>query len=298
MSHILSRLYQDANDLQIILDLITRIRPLNYLNDYPAKADLEENLASATTRVNTRLWFADDQPIGWASVDEFNNLLWDLDRRHVKMLGLELVEWGESCIRKKLANGGIATLDAKCREDDDSRISFLNRHGFGRTGETNVSMWRDLTQPIPEPNLPSGFVIRSTSGTQETAAIASTHRAAFGTSYMTTENRLIIMNTTEYDPSLDLVVLAPNGEIAANCICSVNKLEKRGLTDPVLTHPNFQRRGLARALLLTGLKLLKERGMMTAHLGTSGNNIAMQKTAESVGFTIEYMTIWFSKEVN
>jgi ribosomal protein S18 acetylase RimI-like enzyme len=65
----------------------------------------------------------------------------------------------------------------------------------------------------------------------------------------------------------------------------------------VSTHPRFQRLGLARALLLRGLRLLKERGMTSAHLGTSGMNIAMLKTAEWVGFTIEYKTTWFSKEV-
>jgi hypothetical protein len=56
--------------------------------------------------------------------------------------------------------------------------------------------------------------------------------------------------------------------------------------------------GLSRALLLTGLRLLKARGMLSTHLGTSGDNIAMQKTAVSVGFKVEYRTIWFSKEVH
>ncbi len=115
---------------------------------------------------------------------------------------------------------------------------------------------------------------------------------------MTTENRLVIMNTSEYDPALDLVVVAPDGMVAAYCTCSVNELGKTGETDPVATHPSYQRMGLARALLLKGMSLLKERGMASAHLGTSGSNIAMQKTAESVGFTVEYTTIWFSKEVN
>jgi ribosomal protein S18 acetylase RimI-like enzyme len=115
---------------------------------------------------------------------------------------------------------------------------------------------------------------------------------------MTTENRLAIMNTSDYDPSLDLLVIAPDGTIAAYCTCSVNEREKKGSTDPVATHPKYQRMGLSRGLLLTGLRLLKEHGMTSAHLGTSGDNVAMQKTAESVGFTMEYKTIWFSKEVN
>jgi hypothetical protein len=56
--------------------------------------------------------------------------------------------------------------------------------------------------------------------------------------------------------------------------------------------------GLARALLLAGLRLLKEHGMTSAHLGTSGDNVVMQRTAEAVGFIVEYKTIWFSKTVD
>ena len=158
-------------------------------------------------------------------------------------------------------------------------------------------MTRQLSEPIPEAELPQGFIIRSIKGMDEAEAVASTHRAAFGTEYMTTENRLVIMNTSGYDPSLDLLAIAPNGNIAAYCSCSVNDQTKIGMTDPVATHPDYQRMGLARALLLEGMQLLKERGMMSAHLGTSGNNLGMKKTAESVGFTVEYTTIWFSKEV-
>ena len=38
--------------------------------------------------------------------------------------------------------------------------------------------------------------------------------------------------------------------------------------------------------------------MDQARLGTSADNTGMQKAAESAGFTVEYKTIWFSKEVN
>jgi ribosomal protein S18 acetylase RimI-like enzyme len=68
-----------------------------------------------------------------------------------------------------------------------------------------------------------------------------------------------------------------------------------GQTDPVATHPGYQKLGLARALLLTGLSLLKERGMKTASLGTSSDNIAMQKTARSAGFYMSHKKIWFEK---
>lgn len=298
MNHISSRIYEDEKDFQIIVDLLIKVRPATHLNDYPVKVDIEENLASEVIRANTRLWFDERLPVGWAYVDEFNNLHWELDNNYEEALGAEIVAWGESCIIKKLANGETSTLDASCREDYAERISFLQRHGFRQTDGTSFHMTQPLCEPILEPELPSGFVIRPISGIEEAEAVASTHRAAFGTEYMTTEKRFAIMNTSEYDPSLDLVVVAPGGMIAAYCTCSVNKETKTGTTDPIATHPKYQRMGLARALLLAGMRLLKERGMKYALLVTSEDNIAMQKTAESVGFTVEYKTIWFSKEVN
>jgi ribosomal protein S18 acetylase RimI-like enzyme len=118
---------------------------------------------------------------------------------------------------------------------------------------------------------------------------------------MTTEERLSMMTTPEYDPSLDLVAVAPGGALAAYCMCYISAEENartgrnNGCTDPVATHPRFQRLGLARALLLHGLRLLRARGMDFARLGTSSDNIAMQRAAQSVGFRLEFANVWFEK---
>ncbi len=297
MNHITSRRYEGEKDFHSMVDLIVRARPPEYRNDYPVRVDLEENLASATVCAKTRLWFDDLRPIGWALVDDYNNLLWELEQQYESVLGSQLVDWAEACLRRGLAAGESAALDTNCREDYTARIVFLERHGFQRTGSANVAMVRLLSEPIPEPELPPGFLIRPLAGSSELEAVAAMHRAAFGTEYMTAENRLVIMSTAEYDAALDLVAIAPDGAIAANCICSANEQEKIGRTDPVATHPQYQHMGLARALLLTGLRLLKERGMLTARLGTSGDNLAMQKAAASAGFGLEYRTLWFSKQV-
>jgi mycothiol synthase len=298
MSYLSSRLYQDKTDLQPIIDFTLKVRPAEHLNDYPRKVDLEENLASTEIQANTRLWFDGSQLVGYAYVDDFRNLRWEIESQYVEWIGAEVVDCGESCIRKRLAKDETSTLDASCREDYAEKLSFLQKHEFRQTADLTIQMARALSESIPEPQLSQGFIIRPLNGIQEAEAIASTHRAAFGTDFMTTENRLAIMNTSEYDPSLDLVAVAPDGTIAAYCTCSVNDGNKEGSTDPVATHPRFQRKGLARALLLTGMKMLKERGMETACLGTRGDNLAMQKTAESVGFQMATRIFWFEKKVS
>jgi mycothiol synthase len=298
MSAILSRAYKDERDFQIMIDLLNRIRPASRINDYPAGVNIEENLASEAMRANTKLWFDGTRPIGWAYVDDSRNLCWEVEKQYTEEVGREMVAWGEACIHKNLATGETATLDASCREGIKERLDFISQHGFHQTEVMTVHMKRQLSEPIPEFELPLGFSIRSVKGNEEAEAIASAHRAAFGTGYMTTENRLIIMNTSEYDPALDLVAIAPDGIIAAYCTCSVNEQTKVGTTDPVATHPDYQRLGLAKALLLKGLRMLKEHGMESASLGTNGANLAMQKAAKSVGFCLEHRVLWFEKEIS
>jgi ribosomal protein S18 acetylase RimI-like enzyme len=231
-------------------------------------------------------------------VDDSHNLLWELKSQYTELLGAEIVAWGVDCIRINLTAGEISTLDASCCEDDNQRLDFLHQHGFHQTDVITVSMKRDLSEPIADSVLPEGFFVRAIKGTEEAEAVASTHRAAFESEYMSTENRLAIMNTSEYDPALDLMVIAPDGSIAAYCTCSVNEQNREGSTDPVATHPRFQGMGLAKALLCQGMQMLKERGMKSASLGTSGQNIAMQKAAESAGFVLEHRTFWFEKDIN
>jgi len=111
------------------------------------------------------------------------------------------------------------------------------------------------------------------------------------------------MDVPDYDPDLDLVAAAEDGPLAGYCFCYISYAENAqtgrldGYTDPVAVHPDYQRRGLARAMLFAGLRLLQERGMHTARLSTSANNLAMQRAAESAGYQVESATIWYSMPV-
>jgi ribosomal protein S18 acetylase RimI-like enzyme len=293
-----SRAYSHPGDLARILDFVRTVRPPERIGDDPHSVDLEELLLLPEIHANTRLWFG---PAGelraCACVDTFDHLRFEFAPGSEGDFGADVVAWGEGIIRAR----GNSTLGASCRSEDQSHQDFLLAHGFERLTDRTLHYVRPLSQPIPEPLLPPGFIIRPLKGETEAAEVAALHCAAFGTEHMTLERRLGIMRASEYIPELDLVAVAPDGRLAAYTLGSVSAAEnartgrRDGSTDPLATHPDFQRRGLARALLLTGMKMLKERGLDTARLSTGGDNLAMQKTAESAGFVVEGRTLWFQK---
>jgi ribosomal protein S18 acetylase RimI-like enzyme len=306
MTAFTNRLYAGATDLQGMIDLIIAVRPADRITDYPGAVDLQEAVARPFIQANTRLWEdAGGRLVSFAFVDEYRNLRFEIAPRAAGSdVESQIITWGEECLRKiRSKPDKEVTLDASCREDDAERVEILQRQGFKLQSIRSLHMVRALDEPILSPHLPAGFIIRQVVGENEVEAIVALHRAAFGTDAMTIDERLAMMRTTEYDPELDLVAIAPDGTFAAYCMCSISQEENsrtgrnEGYTDPVATHPEFQRQGLARALLLTGLRLLKQRGMETAVLGTSSENDAMRKTAESVGFSVQSAKIWFAKKV-
>lgn len=306
MTILTTRAYSGASDLQSMLDLLVAARSADRITDYPGIVDLRELLALIDVQGNTRLWLSgDNQVVGFALVDPYNNFLFEVDQQSAgPLIESQMVAWGVACIRRVAMqeNSQTWTLDASCRDGDSQRIAMLERNGFVRQAVRSLHMTSSLDDPIPAPQVPTGFSIRPVAGEHEVHALVDLHRAAFGTKNMTIEERLAMMRALEYDPALDLLAVAPDGRLAAYCMCSISQEENRrsgrneGSTDPVATHPDFQGQGLAKALLLTGLHRLKQRGIETAVLGTSSENVAMQRVAQAVGFRVKTTTLWFTRK--
>jgi ribosomal protein S18 acetylase RimI-like enzyme len=300
--------YQDESDLQAMIDLLTVARPADRQGQHPSSSSLAEMLSVPAHRAGVRLWRdADARLAGYVLVDvRYCNVYWDI---HPEAAGLGLdrvmIAWASQYLPQGRRAWGLfteeLTLDASARSDDTERIALLGSLGFEALPDRSVRMTRRLAEPIPRPSLPPGFSIRPVVGEQEVEALVALHRAALATENLSSEDRLSWMRTPDYDPDLDLVAVGPDGQLAAYCFCSISREDNartgrnEGFTDPVATHPDFQRRGLARALLLTGMRLLRERGADWAVLSTLGDNVAMQRTAQAVGFEVAWESQWFSQ---
>ncbi len=292
-----SYLLRGALDIQMIHEFTKR------LSERSTIVDLDEALQLDSVRANTRLWSEKGILIAFAFVDDYHNLRFEIDPQHRSaQLNKEIIAWGVACVRKRNIEAGVqSTLDASFSVEQSWQISLLEQFGFVPADFRTLQFERSLRTPLLAPIFPSGFLLRCTAGEHEVDQLVALHRAAFGTDNMTVAQRLAIMHGAQYERELDLVVVAPNGELAAFCICGLAELaesEISGFTDPLGTHPQYQQRGLGKAIIMAGLHRLKKRGATKATLRTSSTNLPMQGLAAALGFICVAERLWFSKEIS
>lgn len=294
-----------AADMQRVIDFRLACTTHENINDYPTVVDLYEitNSPSTDDSIQICLWEDDNGTIKAYTIValKYCNLYFLL---HPQVQNSEIesqvLEWGRDQIR---ACGGCSSMDTPCRDTDRERVALLERHGFTCSDVQTLYMARSLAEPFPPPQFPAGFELRQVGGEYEVDAIVALHKDAFGTQHMTRDHRLSIMRNPEYLPELDLLLVAPDGSLAAFCYCTIPKEsnEQSGRNEGEIaivgTRPAYKNRGLGRAMVLTGLQHLKKFGVETATLGTSSENISAQSVFVSVGFRTVYKSLWYFKSV-
>lgn len=172
-------------------------------------------------------------------------------------------------------------------EDDAAFTALLQKHGFVRTHDDLVYFTRPLADQIPASALPEGYTVRSVAGEHEVQKRATASHAAFRSKLPFEQywpRYLSFMQSPVYEADRDMVVVAPDGRCAAFCIYWLDPVNRVGLFEPVGAHPDFQKKGLGRAVMLESLRRMRERGMATAIVCAECNNTAAVRLYESVGF--------------
>jgi mycothiol synthase len=177
---------------------------------------------------------------------------------------------------------------ALVRESDSARRELLSSVGFVPDSWLLQHFVRPLssaataTPDDAAPTLPPGFVVRPLAGAAEVPAVASLHRAAFGSELMTDQWRREIIGLEDYRPDLDLVAVAPDGQLAAYCLFWL--LGEDAQIEPLATHPRYRGQGLARALIAKGFEILDRLGVRRVHVECYSQNDAGNATYRSAGF--------------
>lgn len=121
---------------------------------------------------------------------------------------------------------------------------------------------------------------------QEIERRVELHRAVWAPSKMTVAKHHAVMSSPTYRPDLDLIVVAPNGDLAAYAIVWHDTYNRIGVFEPVGCHPDYRQRGLTRAIMLEGMARLRKLGAKMAFVNSLYNSVPANRLYESSGFQI------------
>ncbi|RJP54925.1 MAG: GNAT family N-acetyltransferase [Anaerolineaceae bacterium] len=160
-------------------------------------------------------------------------------------------------------------------EDDTPRQEFAAGRGFKRQPGGGHHYRRDLNSHIPEVPIPAGYVIRSMGGVDEHpsrswASWRAFHNDEPDSNYDGDWSWFANLQSAPlYRRDLDVVAVAPDGNIAAFCTCFYDDYTRSAVTVVVGVAAEHWRRGLGKAVMTEGLKRLQQLGctrvFSTAH---------------------------------
>ena len=177
------------------------------------------------------------------------------------------------------------TVGSDATDGDPIRRDLLLGLGYAADGDPyQIYTTRPLGGPLPEPVLPPGFTIRPARGIAEAAALGAVHSSAFGSKWPG-DAYAAVMRSPAYGAGQEMVCEAPDGRLAAFLIVWLDPVSRSGLFEPVGTHRDFQRRGLGRALMSAGLRLMQDAGMERAVVIHNTSNAAAAALYAAMGFT-------------
>lgn len=217
------------------------------------------------------------------------------DYRHLEE---EMLAWAEEHLAIPNTEGPGRVLETFAFEYDIPRRALLERRGWQRLESRAVDRRvRFGRRPIPALVVAPGYVLRGTrpGDAGEAERLAAILNAGFN---RTCHNAVELANFMACSPSfrhdLQLVAEAPDGTFAALVGVTYDEANRRGIFEPVCTHPEHRRKGLARALILEGMRRLVALGATDAYVGT-GSAVAANALYDAAGFTEMYVGYYWRK---
>jgi GNAT superfamily N-acetyltransferase len=224
--------------------------------------------------------------------------------------GYVIPEWR----RKNIGTALFAINEDRCRElaanHDSDKEKVL--HGWSASTELGCNklfidrgyeeiryfylMLRDLSEPIPSSNIPKGLNIHPVKEDQYREIFEASNEA-FRDHWGHVEQSEEDYQRWVKDPDRNESIwkVAWDGEQVAGMVLNyvfADENEKLGVnwgwTDPICVRRPWRRQGLAKALILESLELLKEKGYSHAALGVDTKNPSGALTLyESTGYKID-----------
>ncbi len=288
------RLFRDETDYQRVVEIGNAASATDGIEDFTT-LEWMKNYFTHLTGFDPQydLLFAEvaDQPVAFTRV--WSRLLDDGTRLYMNLgsvlpqwrrlgLGGALHHWAEGRAREIAAthpNTGRRALRSFANDRETGATALLEQAGY-RAVRYGFEMARSLAEPIPDLPLPAGVDVRVVAPDQYRqvyAAMNEAFRDHWGHSESTEEDYQRWINSPGFQPQLWQVGWAGN-EVAGTVLNFIdgeyNEALKRlrGWTEDICVRRPWRKQGLAKALIVRSMRLLKEQGMTEVGLGVDADN--------------------------
>ena len=218
-----------------------------------------------------------------------------IDQRYVAAFGMTAPEI-VALARRYVPEGPLSVADVSVR--DAVRCAELRELGFAPVADPSPVFERTTDGDVVGATLPDRFVQRALTGTAEGPSRAAAARRAFENTMDAKEHTaryVAFMRSHAYDGERDLVAIAPDGRVAGFTIYWPDTELSLAELEPVGVDPDFQRLGIARALIAIALERLRDAGIRRARVTTNGSNAAAIVCYLACGFEITDHIAWWHR---
>ena len=257
---------------------------------------------------NVGLWVdGNGHLLGWAVMQTpFWTIDYALHPQADPVLHREILAWADDRAQKIVDSAsGRPVWFVNVFTSQTQRIADLEAAGFASQSDVGENSWTKVLVQRPDglavqPTfLPDGFTIRPLAGESEVAGYVSLHQDTFESKSMTAEWRQRTLQVPSYTPNLDLMAIAPDGRLAAFCVCWLNKESTDGVhgqIEPLGVHKDFRKLGLGRSILSEGIRRLQQHGAGSIYVETDNYRDEAFLLYESVGFRVQHDVLVYRKE--
>ncbi len=163
------------------------------------------------------------------------------------------------------------------------RQKLLSDFGFENPLEAGIMRKYDPGKPKAEVSVTPGFRIESLSRNKNYNSLVDAVNAAFGRSTKLTMDWLnSILSASGMNENQVLSALTTDGRHAAFCFACIDRSNMIAEIDPIGTHPEYQRRGLAKALVMECFQRLRQEGIRFAFIGSGPEPLPANRLYDSL----------------
>ena len=238
-----------------------------------------------------RIWESDGTIVGVAHPESPGEAHLQT-RPHDAALEGEMLEWAETVLPVTDDRSQRSLTSFAVAEDGERRSLFRSR-GYERQPWHLVQRWRTLDDDLPRPAPGTGYGLRSlrAGDNRDASALAGVINAAFGHSFGA-EELLNFEHAPSFVADLQIVAVNDQDRIVAHAGVNLDRRNRLAIVEPVCTHPDHRRAGLARACMAEGLARAKAAGATDATVSTGHDNPS-NRIYEQLGFDeVEVVEAW------